>query len=151
MLAEVVLSTLKQAKPTMSVSSLVLQGEAGQGDHEPDVHRGALRVLAEDLRRQRHRLQATHEAALREPRELVGRRHARRAPMTLGRNVSSSVDTHRVTLVSVNKHSFYTSLCHAIKCQQLLSSPWFGALRACLPKELILLRSVCSQTPVITM
>ena len=35
--------------------------------------------------------------------------------------------------VSVNKHSFRASPCPAVQQQKLLSSPWFGALRANTP------------------
>ena len=49
--------------------------------------------------------------------------------------------------VSVNEHSFCTSLRHAIQQHQLLSNPWFGAFEA-YSQMCLLLRSVFSQTTV---
>ena len=42
---------------------------------------------------------------------------------------------------------FRASLCPAIQQERLRSSPWFGALIACLPASLLLRRSVFSQSP----
>ena len=46
------------------------------------------------------------------------------------------------------KHSFYARLSPAIQRQKLLSTPRLGAPKACLPRGLLLQRSVFSQTPV---
>ena len=44
--------------------------------------------------------------------------------------------------VSEKKHSSHASLCPAIWQQKLVSSPWFGALKACLPTCILLPRNV---------
>ena len=61
-----------------------------------------------------------------------------------------SADWKNVIPLSVKKKTPYlcTSIGPAIQSQELLSSPWCGALRAYLPKALLLQRNVLSQTAV---
>ena len=71
--------------------------------------------------------------------------------MVSPRDVSlhGSIRNRMIIPVSVNKHSFYTSLGHAKQQHQLLSSPRFGVFEANVPKGLLLWRSDFSQTPVV--
>ena len=88
-----------------------------------------------------------------EPREALRRKPTRSEPSrghTADRG-SVKIDVPWKAMdvpVSAKKHPFCWSLCHAIFQQKLLSSPWFGALKADVPMRIILRRSVFSQTPV---